>query len=145
MDHETIASIRLWPFAVYFAAVVGIVAGMAIVAHFAGERRPPKPREVPYESGMDPTGSTHLRLSVSYYLISMFFLIFDLEAAFIFVWAVSLRQCGWPAFFEMLLFVAILMAGLIYLWRQGGLDMRRPSRLRTIGASRRESTQNGVQ
>jgi NADH-quinone oxidoreductase subunit A len=71
---------------------------------------------------MPLTGTTQVRLSVTYYLVAMFFLIFDLEAAFIFAWAVSLRQGGWPAFFEMLIFIVVLLAGLAYLWRQGALD-----------------------
>jgi NADH-quinone oxidoreductase subunit A len=102
---------------------------MVLIAYFLGERRNHTREDIPYESGMLPTGPVRGRLSVSYYLIAMFFLIFDLEAVFIFAWAVSLKQGGWTAYGEMLIFIAMLMAGLFYVWRQGALEIvftRRP-------------------
>ena len=116
-----------WTLAIYFIAVVFIVAGMLVISHFAGSRRKHDSQSAPYESGMVPTGSTHVHLSVAFYLVAMFFLIFDLEAVFIFAWAVSVRQTGWPAYVEMLIFVGVLMAGLAYLWHQGALDWSLPA------------------
>ncbi len=76
----------------------------------------------PYESGIVSTGAAHDRLSVHYYLVAMFFVIFDLEAVFIFAWAVALRQAGWAGFVEVAVFIGILIAALAYLWRLGALD-----------------------
>ena len=108
---------------IYFVFIAIIVCSMVLGAYFLGERRDHKRENIPYESGMQPTGPVRGRLSISYYLIAMFFLIFDLEAVFIFAWAVSLKQGGWKAYGEMLIFIAMLMAGLFYVWRQGGLSM----------------------
>ena len=71
---------------------------------------------------MPPTGSARLRLRASYYLVAMLFVVFDLEAAFIYAWAVSVRQTGWAGYIEILVFVAVLAVGLVYLWRAGALD-----------------------
>jgi NADH-quinone oxidoreductase subunit A len=106
----------------YGVAVSAVVVSMVGISYIAGGRRKHRSTMPPYEGGMNPTGSTHVHLSVSYYLVAMFFLIFDLEAAFIFAWAVSLKKAGWPAFVEMSVFIAVLMAGLVYLWHEGALD-----------------------
>jgi NADH-quinone oxidoreductase subunit A len=90
---------------------------MVLISFFFGERRNHNGENIPYESGMKPTGPARGRLSISYYLIAMFFLVFDLEAVFIFAWAVSLKQGGWTAYMEMLVFIAVLMAGLKQLKR----------------------------
>ncbi len=123
MTASGVASSHLWPLAVYFAAIVAIIGAILAVSHVVGERRTDR-TEVPYESGMNPTGSTHLRLSVSYYLIAMFFLIFDLASAFVFAWAISLHESGWTGYGAILLFIVILSAGFIYLWREGSLEVR---------------------
>ena len=126
MTQTAAVQISVWPLIVYFAAVLLVIVGMLTTSHFLGERRkglsPMKSARMPYESGMIPTGSTQVRLSVTYYLIAMFFLVFDLEAAVIFAWAVAVREAGWPGYVEMLVFIVILMAGLAYLWREGALD-----------------------
>ena len=123
MTASEVASSHLWPLAVYFAAIVAIIGAILAVSHVVGERRTDRTK-VPYESGMNPTGSTHLRLSVSYYLIAMFFLIFDLASVFVFAWAISLHEAGWTGYGAILLFIVILSAGFIYLWREGSLEVR---------------------
>jgi len=70
------------------------------------------------------TGSAHVRLDASFYLIAVFFVIFDLETLFIVSWAVAIRELGWLGYFEILVFIAILFVSLIYLWRVGALDLR---------------------
>jgi NADH-quinone oxidoreductase subunit A len=67
-------------------------------------------------------GSAHVRLSARFYLIAMFFVIFDLEAVFVFAWAVAARELGWPGYWEMAIFVGLLVVALAYLWRLGALD-----------------------
>jgi NADH-quinone oxidoreductase subunit A len=112
----------LWPLVIYFFAVILIVGGMIALSYILGQRHREKATGEPYESGIVSTGTAHLRFDVKFYLVAMFFVIFDLEAVFLFAWAVSLRQAGWPGYVEMLVFIAILMAALVYIWRMGGLD-----------------------
>lgn len=115
-------SAPLWPLAVYSAAIVIMVGGVIALAYILGERRRNLRSQIPYESGIVPTGSARLRLSAKFYLIAMFFVIFDLEAVFIFAWVIAFRQLGWAGYVEIVIFILILMASLVYLWRQGALD-----------------------
>lgn len=112
----------LWPLALYSAAIVVMVGGVIALAYVLGERRRNLQRQIPYESGIVPTGTARLRLSAKFYLIAMFFVIFDLEAVFIFAWVIAFRELGWAGYVEIVVFIAILMATLVYLWRQGALD-----------------------
>ena len=114
--------LSLWPLAVYLVAVLVLVTGMIGVSYVLGERHKEKATGEPYESGIVATGTARVRLSVKYYLMAMFFVIFDLEAAFIFAWAVAFKELGWLGYGEIFIFVAILMAALVYLWRSGALD-----------------------
>ncbi len=115
----------LWPFALYFFAVVALVGVMLGLSFFLGERHKERATGQPYESGMPVTGSARLRFDVRFYLIAVFFVIFDLEAVFIFAWAVDLRELGWPGYVEIVIFIGVLLAALVYLWRLGALDMRK--------------------
>jgi NADH-quinone oxidoreductase subunit A len=112
----------LWPLALYGAAVLVIVVGIIVLSWLLGQRHQDRATGEPYESGILSTGSARLRLSVKFYLVAVFFVIFDLESAFIFTWAVCVRQAGWCGYIEILVFVGILMAALLYLWRDGALD-----------------------
>jgi NADH-quinone oxidoreductase subunit A len=112
----------LWPLAVYIAAVIVIVTVMLVLSYVLGQRHRERATEEPYESGIVSTGTARVRFDVKFYLIAMFFVIFDLEAVFIYAWAVSLRETGWPGYAEMLVFIGVLAAALIYLWRLGALD-----------------------
>jgi NADH-quinone oxidoreductase subunit A len=112
----------LWPLGLYAACLVLIVAGMLTMGYVLGERHRRRSAVEPYESGMIPTGSARLKFPVNFYLLAMFFVIFDLEAVFIFAWAVRARQLGWGGYVEMLVFVGLLAAALVYLWRLGALD-----------------------
>jgi len=115
-------SFDLWPLGVYFIAVLALISAMIALSHFLGERHREKQTTEPYESGIASTGEARVRFDVKFYLIAMFFVIFDLEAVFIFAWAVSIRETGWTGYGEMLFFIAILTATLVYLWRIGALD-----------------------
>jgi NADH-quinone oxidoreductase subunit A len=112
----------LWPLLVYAAAVFVLVAGMLGLSYVLGERHKQKATGEPYESGIPPTGSGRLRFDVKFYLIAMFFVVFDLEAAFLFAWAIAFRDLGWLGYVEAVIFVGILLVALIYLWRVGALD-----------------------
>ena len=112
----------VWPLVVYFIVVILLVSGMMTLSYFLGERHLEPATGAPYESGILSQGSAHVRLSVKFYLVAMFFVIFDLEAVFIFLWAIAGRELGWPGYCEVLLFIGVLVAALAYLWRVGALD-----------------------
>jgi NADH-quinone oxidoreductase subunit A len=118
----TLWLVTLWPLAVYFAAVILLVAGMLALSYLLGQRHRARATGAPYESGIVSTGSARLRFSAQFYLIAMLFVIFDLEAAFIFAWAVAFREVGWTGYAGVLVFIGILVAALIYEWRLGALD-----------------------
>jgi NADH-quinone oxidoreductase subunit A len=118
-----------WSLLFYFVAVLIVVAGMIGLPYALGERHWQNPArrgqrgtDEPYESGIIPTGTARLRLPIQYYLAAMFFVIFDLEAVFIYAWAIAVRETGWWGFGEMALFIVILLVALAYLWRVGALN-----------------------
>jgi NADH-quinone oxidoreductase subunit A len=114
--------VTYWPLVVYFVAVLIVVASMIVVSYLLGERHRERATGQPYESGITSTGSARLRFSVKFYIVAMFFVIFDVESIFIFAWAVSFRESGWAGYFEALVFIMIMVAALIYLWGTGSLD-----------------------
>jgi NADH-quinone oxidoreductase subunit A len=122
MGIQTAQTVELWPLALYAAATILLVAGMIGLSYILGQRHMGRATGEPYESGVASTGSAHVRFDVKFYLIAMFFVIFDLEAVFIFAWAVALRESGWAGYVEVLFFVAILAGALVYLWRNGALE-----------------------
>jgi len=121
----------LWSLALYIALVIGLCVVMLGLSWVLGERTPyTKATLEPYESGIVHVGYARYRFSAKYYLVAMFFVIFDLEAVFVIAWSVSARESGWPGYIEMLVFLGILVAGLTYLWRLGALDWApRPRKL----------------
>ena len=121
-----------WPLAVFFIIAVFLVIFMLAVSFVLGQRHRNRATDEPYECGIVSTGSARVRFGVKFYLMAMFFVIFDLEAVFIFAWAVAARELGWVGFFEVLLFIGILIAALFYLWRVGALDWgtRRQQKMR---------------
>ena len=124
---------KLWALGVYFIAVVLLVAAMLAVSYVLGQRHNEPATGQPYESGILSEGSARVPVSVRFYLVAMFFVIFDLEAVFIFAWAIAARDLGWVGYGEILVFIAILFAALVYLWRLEALDWnptRRITRLR---------------
>ena len=118
----TFIAVAVWPAALY-AALVLVVAGLILTLSWVlGERQHHGSDAERYESGIKPAGPLPRRLPVDFYQIALFFVIFDLEAVFIFSWAVSARKLGWLGYFELLVFVLLLFAGLVYLWKVGALD-----------------------
>jgi NADH-quinone oxidoreductase subunit A len=107
----------------YIALVIGLCVVMLGLSWVLGERtKYTKATLDPYESGILHVGFARYRFSAKFYLMAMFFVIFDLEAVFVYAWAVSAREAGWAGYVEMLIFLAILLAALVYLWRLGALD-----------------------
>jgi NADH-quinone oxidoreductase subunit A len=115
-------SIGFWPFLVYAIAVIAIAGIMIGLSHVLGERHYEKTTGEPYESGIPPTGNARLRFSSHFYLIAMFFVIFDLDAAFIIAWAVSFREVGVAGYVGMVVFIFILIAVLLYELKIGALN-----------------------
>ena len=111
-----------WPLVVYFAFVVVLVAAVIVVSYLLGQRHSEPATGEPYEGGIVSEGSARVRLSVRYSLVAMFFVVFDLEAVFLFAWAGAARELGWRGYGAVVLFVATLAAALIYIWRIGALD-----------------------
>lgn len=112
----------MWPLLVYFAFVVFLVTAVLAVSYLLGQRHSEPATGEPYEGGIVSEGSAHVRFSVRYYLVATFFVVFDLEAVFVFAWAGAAREVGWAGYGGLLLFVAMLAAALIYIWRAGALD-----------------------
>ena len=115
-------AVEVWPAALFAALVLVVAALILTLSWLLGGRRSHGPETEQYESGIKPAGPLPQRLSVEFYQVALFFVIFDLEAVFIFSWAVAARSLGWLGYFELLVFVLLLFAGLVYLWRVGGLD-----------------------
>ena len=118
----------IWPLAAYFALVVFLVSATLIVSYLLGQRHSEPATGEPYEGGIVSEGSARVRLSVRYYMVAMFFVVFDLEVVFLFAWAGAARELGWAGYGEVLVFVGVLVAALIYLWKVGALDWAREPR-----------------
>jgi NADH-quinone oxidoreductase subunit A len=135
MNGSTASPTVLWPLVVYIAAVVLMVAFMLVVSALLGERhKQTRAADEPYEAGLVSTGSARLRFHAGFYLMAMFFVIFDLEAAFIYAYAVAFPQLGWTAYGEIAAFIFILAAALFYLWRLEALDWKTPRQKAAIGS-----------
>jgi NADH-quinone oxidoreductase subunit A len=118
-----------WQFTIYGTLVLIVVGGMLLLPALLGERhhrkasrRQDSATATPYESGIRPTGSGHLRLPIQYYLLAMLFVLFDMEAVYLYAWALVAREAGWLGFIEAFVFIMLLAVGLFYLWRVGALD-----------------------
>lgn len=109
------------PLVVYFALVVCVTAIM-LASYVLGQRHRGPGTGTPYESGIVSEGSARVRFSARFYLIAMLFVVFDLEAVFLFAWAIAAREVGWAGYWEVVIFIGVLLAALIYLWGGGALD-----------------------
>jgi NADH-quinone oxidoreductase subunit A len=112
----------LWPLVMYFTAIVFLIAAMIGISSVLGQRHSSKATVEPFEAGIVTVGYARFRFPAKFYLVAMFFVIFDLEAVFIFAWAIAYRDVGWTGYIELLVFVGVLVAALAYLWRLGALD-----------------------
>jgi len=121
---EAVLAINLLPLIIYFGAVVAVTGIMLGGAYLLGQRHRAKAADEPFESGIVPTGDVNIRFSVQFYLLAIFFVIFDMESVFLFAWSVALQEAGWSGFIEALIFISVLIAALIYLWAIGALDWR---------------------
>ena len=96
--------------------------GMVALSHLVSPYRPTPAKLDPYESGMIPLGNTRERFSIKFYMIAILFIVFDIEVVFLIPWAVWFRKLGLFGFVEMIIFIAILMVGFVYIWKKGALE-----------------------
>jgi NADH-quinone oxidoreductase subunit A len=113
---------ELLPFIVYAGAVVLLVLTMLGLSWVLGQRRANKATNMPFESGIVSVGTSQIQMSVEFYLIAIFFVIFDLETVFIFAWAIAFFELGWQGYAAIMAFIAVLTIALVYEWRSGALD-----------------------
>jgi NADH-quinone oxidoreductase subunit A len=113
---------------IYFPVLVQVIIAAAVAAgligasSLLGKRMRSPQKDTPYECGMPPVGSAHERFSVKFYLVGMIFILFDIEAVFLYPWAVVFRELKMFAFVEMAVFVALILIGYFYVWKKGALD-----------------------
>lgn len=112
----------LWPMLVYGGGVVLLVSIMLIVPYFIGERHEETVTDTVYESGINITGSARFKFPIHFYILAMFFVVFDLEVVFIVAWAVHAKALGWAGYIAIATFIGILMAVFVYEWRIGALE-----------------------
>jgi len=108
----------------YAFLVLTLTGALLFLCSWLGEKRGTPEKRRAYECGMIPTGSARFRYPVPFYLVAIFFLIFDVEAAFLFAWAVAFEELGWTGWLQIVFFITILLLGLFYVWGKGGLDWR---------------------
>jgi NADH-quinone oxidoreductase subunit A len=110
------------PLLLHLLLAAALAGALTAVSVLVGRRRPTRAKQQPYECGMEPTGSAREPFSVIFYLVAMIFILFDVEAIFLYPWAYVFRSLQWYGFVEMMLYIAILLVGYLYLWKKGAFD-----------------------
>lgn len=110
------------PVLIFIAIGVGTGLVMTLLGYLLGTQKPDSEKLSPYECGFEAFEDTRMRFDVRYYLVAILFIIFDLEIAFLFPWAVVLDDIGWFGYIAMMIFLAILVIGFIYEWKKGALE-----------------------
>ncbi|HUP04645.1 MAG TPA: NADH-quinone oxidoreductase subunit A [Bryobacteraceae bacterium] len=113
-----------FPVLIQAIVAMGLAAGLLTVSYLLGKRVSNRVKDMPYESGIVPTGNASERFSVKFYLVGMLFILFDIEAIFLYPWVVIYREPGMAklAFVEMVVFVVLILSGFFYIWKKGALD-----------------------
>lgn len=119
--------VRYLPLLFHMVIAAALAGGMVVLSYFVGYRRPTRAKMSPYECGMTPVGDARGRFSVKFYLVAMLFILFDVEAVFLYPWAVILRQLKMFGFYEMMVYIGIVLVGLFYVWKKGVLDWNQTS------------------
>jgi NADH-quinone oxidoreductase subunit A len=111
-----------YPILLHMVIVVALALVLMGLSSWVGVRRPSRVKNAPYECGIPPVGNAREKFSISFYLVGMLFILFDVEVAFLFPWAVVYKSLNWFGFIEMVIFIAVLFAGYVYIWKKGALD-----------------------
>ena len=127
---EPLADSKLWSpwepgllsLIVYGFFVLILVAILLFISGWLGRKKPDPEKLKPYESGITPTGSARFRYPIPFYLLAAFFLIFDVEAVYVFSWAIAADPLGWTGYLQITFFIIILLISLLYIWAKGGLE-----------------------
>jgi NADH-quinone oxidoreductase subunit A len=119
--------VRYLPFLIHILLASAIAVAIVLLSWLLGQRKPTRAKLSPYECGMTPVGDSRERFSVKFYLVAMLFILFDVEAIFIYPWAVILRDLkrlgqGMFGLWEMLVYIGIFLVGFFYIWKKGVLD-----------------------
>jgi len=117
-----------FPVLVQALLAMALAAGLLTVSYLLGKKVRNRVKDMPYESGIVPTGDARQRFSVKFYLVAMLFILFDIEAIFLYPWAVVYRDLRMAGFVEMLVFVVLIFSGFFYIWKKGALDWSKPER-----------------
>ena len=112
----------LLTFGAYTLIACGLIGFLLFLAWFLGQRTTSKIKNEPYESGISPTGQAHLGEPVPFYLVAIFFIVFDVEMVFVVSWAIAYDLLGWAGYLQITFFIVILFLGLVWLWKMGGLE-----------------------
>ena len=115
--------IGLKPFLLYSGLVIAVAGLVLLLTWLTGGRHSARARDEVFESGLIPTGGARFRFPIKFYRIALFFLLFDLEVAFVLIWAYVYKEVGWWGFWNITIFILILFAGLVYPWLKGALDL----------------------
>jgi NADH-quinone oxidoreductase subunit A len=110
------------PILIFMLIALGLMGVMVLLSEIVGKKTHSVQKDLPYECGMDPIGDARGRYTVRFYIIAMFFIVFDIEAIFLYPWAVVFKPLGWFGLVEMGVFIAILAVGLAYVWGKGALE-----------------------
>src|SRR3954463_10128172 len=117
---------RYLPFLIHILMAGGIAGAIVSLSWLIGQRKPTRAKLSPYECGMSPVGDARQRFSVKFYLVAMLFILFDVEAIFLYPWAVIFRELKMFGFWEMLVYVLVVLGGFLYIWKKGVLDWSKP-------------------
>lgn len=110
------------PLLMHFAIAFGLAGAIVLLSYFVGQHKTNLAKMSPYECGVQPIGDARGRFSVKFYLVAMLFILFDVEAVFLYPWAVILRELKMFGFWEMMVYIGIVLVGLFYVWKKGVLD-----------------------
>lgn len=110
------------PILVLIAIALAFALGSVVMSRLVGQKKPSAVKLAPYECGMPPVGSARERVSVKFYIVAMLFIVFDIEAVFLYPWAVVFKRLGLFGFVEMGVFIVILLVGYVYVWKKGALE-----------------------
>ena len=120
--------VRYLPLLIHFTLACLLAGAIITLSYLIGQHKVNKSKMSPYECGMEPVGDVRQRFSVKFYLVAMLFILFDVEAVFLFPWAIILRKLRMFGFWEMMTYVLVVLVGFIYVWQKGVLDWNKSSR-----------------
>jgi NADH-quinone oxidoreductase subunit A len=125
---ETNYFVRYIPLLIQVVVAASLAGVMILLSFLIGKHKWTPAKNAPYECGIVPTGDAQQRFSVKYYMVAMLFILFDVEAIFLFPWAVIARELKMFGFWEMLVYIALVLVGFFYIWKKGVIDWNKPER-----------------